>query len=372
MMLTGVADLQRRSCCYRRSPYLSDCFVSQSGSGSPHHKPALNAQEHDGRELEGVPADWRSGPMRDMIWLLNTPDLVTLAGISGRPSLATLGFQSIADSEAWLHRQTYAQSLLSLNEQRHARMGHYHERLWHYLLDHAPNTRLLAHNVRIYAQRTTLGELDMLYRTCQNPTPIHLEVAIKFYLGLPDGPSGNESQSRWIGPGGFDSLDIKRDHMQHRQLPLSTTSDARQVLNHWLTPRDSMANNDREPALVSHQMAMPGILYYPWHADLPPPKGATPEHRRGLWCHTSDWPALAATFPAGTLAACLTKPHWLAPPPLEQWEDLHRVTGPQTLKTVSLKWPQQLICFTPDDGRTQRVFIVADQWPAHIPLPATR
>ncbi|MGY4879001.1 DUF1853 family protein [Vreelandella aquamarina] len=358
---------------------MSDCFLSQCGNNSPHHNP-----ERDNPELEGVSADWRSALMRDMVWLLNTPDLVTLANIPGRPTLTALGFQSSADIDAWLHRQECAlsslppraalplSSSLPLCELRHARMGHYHERLWHYLLDHASNTRLLARNVRIYAKRTTLGELDMLYRTRQNPTPIHLEVAIKFYLGLPDGPGAGDSQSRWIGPGGFDSLDIKRYHMQHRQLPLSNTPDARQALSHWLTPRDSMANSGPEPAVIDHQMAMPGILYYPWHADLPPPEGATPEHRRGLWCHASDWPALAATFPGGTLAAWLAKPHWLSPPPLEQWQALHQITGPQTLKAVSLKWPQQLICFTPDSGKTQRVFIVDDQWPAHIPLPAVR
>ena len=345
---------------------MSDCFLNQCNADSPHHPPE---QDND-RKLEGVSAGWRSALMRDMVWLLNTPDLVTLADIPGRPSLTTLGISSSVDIDTWLHRQESALSSRQRSEQRHARMGHYHERLWHYLLDNAPNTRLLARNVRIYAQRKTLGELDMLYRTRQNPTPIHLEVAIKFYLGLPNGPDGAASQSRWIGPGGFDSLDIKRYHMQHHQLPLSTTPEARQTLSQWLTPRDSMANSGPEPATVSHQMAMPGILYYPWHAALPPPEGATQEHRRGLWCHASDWPALAATFPAGTLAAWLAKPHWLAPPPLEQWEDLHQITAPQTLKAISLKWPQQLICFAPDTGKTQRVFIVADPWPAHIPLPA--
>ncbi|MGS2742325.1 DUF1853 family protein [Halomonas sp. LS-001] len=351
---------------------MRDCFLNQYGADNPHHHPEPGTLERDNRELESVSAAWPSALMRDMVWLLNTPDLVTLPDIPGRPTLTTLGFQSPAEIAAWLRRQERVLSSLPLSELRHARMGHYHERLWHYLLDNAPNTRLLARNVRIYAQRTTLGELDMLYRTRQDPTPIHLEVAIKFYLGLPEGPGENASQSRWIGPGGFDSLDIKRYHMQHRQLPLSTTSDARQTLRHWLTPRDSMANNGPEPAVIDHQMAMPGILYYPWHADLPPPEGATAEHRRGLWCHASDWPALAATFPAGTLATWLAKPHWLAPPPFEQWQALHQITEPQTLKAISLRWPQQLICLTPNDGKTQRIFIVADHWPAHIPLPAPR
>ena len=323
--------------------------------------------------LEGVPSGWRSSVMRDMAWLLNAPDLVTLADIPGRPSLTSLGFEQPADIYAWLNRQQDALHHLPLRELRHARMGHYHERLWHYLLDHAPQTRLLARNVRIFSRRNTLGELDMLYRTRQNPTPIHFEVAIKFYLGLPDGPGAADSQSRWIGPGGFDSLDIKRYHMQHRQLPLSATPDAQRTLSHWLTPRDSLTYNGLKPAVISHQMAMPGILYYPWHADLPPPQGATREHRRGLWCHASDWPALAASLAPDTLATWLTKPHWLAPPPLDQWQPLAEMavqTRPGQEPQGPQRWPQQLMCFTPADSQTTRIFIVPDHWPTHIPLPA--
>lgn len=338
----------------------------------PHHEISGHARD---AEPEGVSSAWRSSVMRDMAWLLNAPDLVTLADIPGRPSLATLGFQSPGEIDGWLHRQQQALHRLPLHELRHARMGHYHERLWHYLLDHAPGTRLLARNIRIFARRNTRGELDMLYRTCQDTTPIHLEVAIKFYLGLPDGPGPADSQSRWIGPGGFDSLDIKRYHMQHRQLPLSMTADAQRALRHWLTPRDSLAYGREETARLRHQVAMPGVLYYPWHGYLPPPQGATPEHRRGLWCHARDWPALAASLAPDTLATWLTKPHWLAPPPLDQWHPLAEVTRQTHLdadheQAGAQRWPQQLMCVTPADGQTTRIFIVPDQWPTHIPLPA--
>lgn len=334
-----------------------------------------SGQAHEAT-LEGVSSTWRSGVLRDMAWLLSSPDLVTLTDIPGRPNLATLGFEQPDDAHAWLCRQQDTLSHLPLRELRHARMGHYHERLWHYLLDHAPKTRLLARNVRIVTRRNTLGELDMLYRTRQDPTAIHLEVAIKFYLGLPDGPGAADSQSRWIGPGRFDSLAIKRHHMQHRQLPLSTTADAQRTLHHWLTPRDSLANSEPETRRLQHQVAMPGILYYPWQRYLPPPQGATPDHRRGLWCPACDWPALAASLAPETLATWLTKPHWLAPPPLDQWQPLADMTEQarrhaDQAQRERQRWPQQLICFTPKDGQTTRIFIVPDHWPTHVPLPVT-
>ena len=178
--------------------------------------------------LEGV---WPHSPqrlLRDMLWLLATPDLVALAEhLAGRPTPAELGLASAAQHHAWLARhadhfrqdessavprQTAARPTRRVPPQR---MGHYHERLWHLLLDSAPNTHLLGHNVRITQRRLTLGELDILYRTRQNPAPMHLEVAIKFYLGLPEGPGEQTSQSRWVGPGGLDSLALKCQHLRH-------------------------------------------------------------------------------------------------------------------------------------------------------------
>ena len=69
-----------------------------------------------------------------------------------------------------------------------ARMGHYHDGCGTGLLDRRANTCLLGHNLRITPSGNTLGELDMLYRQGATIRRVHLEVAINFYLGLPDGP----------------------------------------------------------------------------------------------------------------------------------------------------------------------------------------
>lgn len=137
--------------------------------------------------LEGVASTHLDVVLRDLAWLAVTPDVVELPPPfpqAGRPSLAELGLDETLDD--WLQR--LAIPVMAGNGHRASRMGHYHERLWHWLLDRAPNTCLLGHNLRITRKRNTLGELDMLYRRRDDPTPVHLEVAIKFYLGLPDGP----------------------------------------------------------------------------------------------------------------------------------------------------------------------------------------
>lgn len=311
--------------------------------------------------------------LRDLAWLVATPDLIELPPpipCGGRPTLKELGLEGTL--LPWL-RQLAEPSLTALNGQRANRMGHYHERLWHTLLDHAPNTRMLAHNVRVTRQRITLGELDMLYRTRDNPAPVHLEVAIKFYLGLPEGPGSPTSQSRWIGPGGADSLALKSAHLQRHQLPLSTTLPALKTLTHWLAPRDLGIAGVGLAEQLTQRLAMPGVLYYPWHAALPAPEGATPDHRRGIWCYLSHWPELMSRLAEIPRVAWLEKPHWLAPP-------LHSDFRPAAEQLPAIidrvhTWhsPQQVMLYYQDEQRYERLFLVPDDWPRQVPLPpATR
>lgn len=311
--------------------------------------------------------------LRDLAWLVATPDLVELPPPiprAGRPTLQELGLENTL--LPWLH-QLGQQPLAALNGSRATRMGHYHERLWHTLLDHAPNTRLLAKNVRITRKRNTLGELDMLYRTRDNPAPVHLEVAIKFYLGLPEGPGTSTSQSRWIGPGGLDSLALKCAHLQRHQLPLSTTLPALETLAHWLAPRDIGASGRVIGEQLTQRLAMPGVLYYPWHAAMPAPEGATADHRRGTWCYLRDWPEMAASFPAMPTMVWLEKPHWLSPPPRSAFRPAAEVLPAIIEQVHAWRSPQQvMMCYSAeeqDEQRYERLFLVPDDWPRQVPLP---
>ncbi|AQU84786.1 MULTISPECIES: DUF1853 family protein [unclassified Halomonas] len=334
---------------------------------------------HRSEQSEHVPAHLTSQTARDLAWLLTTPDVVELPPpmpCGGRPTQQELGLQD--DVDKWLAQ--LAPLISTLDGKLGTRMGHYHERLWHLLLDNAPNTRLLASNVKITHKRTTLGELDMLYRTRGNPAPVHLEVAIKFYLGLPEGPGDASSQSRWIGPGGLDSLALKCSHLRRHQLPISSTATALAIIAHWLAPRDLGPT----PSLISQltqRLAMPGVLFYPWHTEIPPPIGATANHRRGLWCHLKDWPALAAERSAALQMAWLEKPHWLAPPPQGAFnptsEEIARVRP-----LIERYGPQQVMLYNPTAATTtktitktsrerhmERLIIVPNDWPRQVPLP---
>ena len=322
-----------------------------------------------GDSVEGVHAALMPAAVRDLAWLIATPDLVELPPpipCGGRPSLAELGLTD--NVEKWLTAQTAVQ-LSALNGSRATRMGHYHERLWHTLLDYAPNTRLLARNVRITRKRNTLGELDMLYRRRDNPAPVHLEVAIKFYLGLPEGPGAATSQSRWIGPGGLDSLALKCAHLRRHQLPLSTTLPARETLTHWITPRDIGVSDRALGEQLTQRLAMPGVLYYPWHAEMPAPEGATADHRRGRWCFLKDWPELVARLTDMPRIARLEKPHWLAPPAKEAFRPAAEVMPAIIEQVNTWRSPQQVMLHCPQKAHYERLFIVPDNWPRQVPLP---
>ncbi|NDL70869.1 DUF1853 family protein [Vreelandella alkaliphila] len=323
---------------------------------------------------EKQPGCLSSQTARDLAWLLMTPDVIELPPpmpSGGRPTCQELGLSEGVDE--WLARLTSKMS--ALDGKRATRMGHYHERLWHLLLDNAPNTRLLASNIKITHKRNTLGELDMLYRTRDNPTPIHLEVAIKFYLGLTEGPGDATSQSRWIGPGGLDSLALKCSHLRHHQLPMSSTATAQAAISQWLAPRDIGPAPPPNHPLIQ-RLAMPGVLFYPWHTAMPPPIGATANHRRGMWCYLNDWPTLAAERSELLHMAWLEKPHWLAPPQQSAFQPANKEMA-IVRPLIDRYGPQQVMLYDPEaeiktdtkEQQMERLIIVPNDWPRQVPLP---
>ncbi|MCK2183093.1 DUF1853 family protein [Halomonas getboli] len=306
---------------------------------------------------------WRHPLVRDLAWLLQAPDLLSLDA-PGRPDRHCLGLASDAALVDYLAALDAAPAKLEryVGSALEARMGHYHERLWQFLLDTAPNTRLLAHNLPVLQERRTLGELDLIYAETPDPVPVHLEVAIKYYLGLPEGPGADDDQARWIGPGGLDSLALKRHHLEHHQLPLAQR------------PVTRLALAERLGAPVTRlrqRLAMPGVLFYPWQADLPAPRHAAPDHLRGHWFHWRDWPRWRASLPDTTRGAWLCKPHWLALPPEAQLTSLSSLGHRLRLHFAQGGAPVQLgLCLgsTPSSP-WYRVFVVDDAWPNRVPLP---
>ncbi|MCC5882835.1 MAG: DUF1853 family protein [Halomonas sp.] len=307
--------------------------------------------------------------VRDLAWLVLAPDLIATPW-PGRPTRETLGLMEDVSFRRYFEGlEAHPQGLeRRVGTTVDGRMGHYHERLWQFLLDSAPGTRLLASNLRIHQGKRTLGELDLLYRRRDDPTPVHLEVAIKFYLGLLQGPGSEHDQARWIGPGGADSLATKREHLDRHQLRLTERVEARLAIHQHIQPRDL---GPAAEASIQRQLAIPGVLFYPWHQTIPAPHEAAPGHLRGDWLHWSDWRRLRDGLPKGTRAAWLVKPHWLALPRDEAFLSLRDVESRLAQHFSRLASPVQIALLEPGPHgvRHRRLFVVDDGWPAQIPLP---
>ncbi len=303
----------------------------------------------------------RHPQVRDLAWLLQTPDLLGTP-FPGRPTLTELGLADPCVRCAWLNDlERYPRILESVTGPRLAgRLGLYHEALWHFLLAYAPGTHLLAHNLPVRDGKRTLGEIDILYRLRDDPHPVHLELAIKYYLGLPQGPGAAYSQARWIGPGCADSLAIKRQRTIVSQLPLSRTPHAQAVLTPYA---------DQPP----HQrLAIPGVLFQPWSPDtglvLPRPREASPDALTGDWLPITHWRDYLRDKRRQWRGALLNKPCWLAPPRTETLDDTAILTQALTVHFSQRRTPRQVILKGPD-GRWRRIFVVHDTWPIAIPLP---
>jgi len=304
--------------------------------------------------------------VRDLAWVLLVPDLIRMPW-PGRPGRDILGLADDERAARWLDTlEAWPQPLeRCIGKALKGRMGLYHERLWQFLLAWAPGTELLAHNLRILEDKRTLGELDLLYREEDSETIVHLEVAIKFYLGLTEGPGDAESQARWIGPGGADSLAGKREHLHRHQLRLAEHPAAREAIVARLG--ESRVGADR-PLRLTPRVAIPGVLFTPWHRPLPPPREATPDHLRGHWLFWHDWHRFRASLPRGTQGTWLTKPHWLALPRTESLVALDELAT-RLAKHFRLPGaPVKIALWHPDAG-WRRLFVVADDWPRQIPLP---
>jgi len=317
-----------------------------------------------------APGPGRHPLVRDLAWLLLTPDMIAMPW-PGRPTRDELGLGDDDRLRAWLAALEAAPEALEahLAPTLQGRMGLYHERLWQFLLAQAPGTRLLAHNVRIAQGKRTLGELDLLYARRGSCSPVHLEVAIKFYLGLTEGPGPANSQARWIGPSGADSLAIKREHLARHQLRLAATDEARETLAPLFT---ALAVPDATERVVPQaRLAMPGVLFSPWQSPLPAPCEATPTHLRGRWVSARDWPHLRHGLARHTRGAWLQRPHWLALPPRAAHVSLDELDARLAQHFRDNGAAVQLALWHPEHG-SERIFVVANDWPRQVPLPPGR
>ncbi len=106
------------------------------------------------------------------------------------------------------------------NSEEQLILGKYFERLVQFFFENYPNYELLIAGMQLFDRKTTLGELDFVIRDKTKNEVLHLEVAVKYYMGYKSSPK----HSMWIGPNGLDTLEKKLNKFA-KQLALSISEE---------------------------------------------------------------------------------------------------------------------------------------------------
>lgn len=228
------------------------------------------------------------------------------------------------------------------------RLGLYFEDLIEYFLSHTQGYELLSRNLAVRDSERTLGEFDFIYGA-PNGEIIHLEIALKFYLG-----HRSPHTVRWLGPGLRDELDKKLARMMNHQGPLIHDAAALTALN-----LASLPIPDRSDLCVG------GRLFQGEHTARELPKGCNDASHTGRWLTLSD---ACAEEMHGHFTR-LSKLEWLTPrlaPDLEslsqpnRWLSHGQMCDAMQAHFSESQFPQLFAVH--NEGQQAFLFIVPNDW----------
>ena len=106
------------------------------------------------------------------------------------------------------------------------KLGHLYEDALRLLLSESDQLELLADHVQVFDRKQiTLGEMDYILRAVRTQQVFQLELAVKFYLGVPTADGW-----QFPGPDPHDNWQRKLQHMRTHQLPLAQRPEAMSLL----------------------------------------------------------------------------------------------------------------------------------------------
>ncbi|HDZ39450.1 MAG TPA: DUF1853 family protein [Marinobacter sp.] len=281
--------------------------------------------------------------IRHLAWLCQAPQLMRSPITFDPAKHLPANYPNIL--AAWDRNPSAAPPLLSEPPQR--RLGFYFERLYQVLLDDLLRWPILLKNQQIQSNGRTIGELDFVVHNRADNRIEHHEIAIKFYLGVPE-PIGH---TLWYGPNASDRLDIKTARLLEQQsrrteLPETLALLAESNITGPLTPR----------------VFMPGYLFYPDVPQAITPHYVPDEHLRGRWMYVFDAKALNTSH-----WVVLNKPHWIGHWFQSEPPDAEHVL--EALARVDTKAAPQLFAVMQENAQTgswfetDRIFVVPGSWP---------
>ena len=299
---------------------------------------------------------------RDIAWILSCPSLF---GPAAAPCFISHPLADWPLSSFNLTEKDARDILWQLARRRSHLLGIYYETLWQHILQKHPGTQLLAHNLQVQSEQVTLGEFDLIYRQSQPANNhqlfYHRELAVKYYLGVPETGTQSSPWNHWVGPGLRDRMDRKLSRMLNHQITLSSTTEGKQSLKQLGVES------------VTQEVLIQGYLFYPVEGLCPEPEVANPEHSRGYWVSISQLESWLQERNDNERAEL----HFIRPPKLQWLSPLHRPESPDRvytrqrlhahLKVQLHSHPQPVLisaCLLQDNifSESFRFFVVPDDW----------
>lgn len=106
---------------------------------------------------------------------------------------------------------------IKINISKNEVLGKRAERFFEYCITNSGQYSIIAKNIQIFKDKTTIGELDFLLKDLHKNKVIHVELVYKFYLL---DPAIHGELQQWTGPNRKDSLFQKIQKLIHKQFPL--------------------------------------------------------------------------------------------------------------------------------------------------------
>lgn len=202
---------------------------------------------------------------------------------------------------------------------------------------------MIAENLQIISNKTTLGEIDFLIKDLDNDQLIHVELACKFYLYDPK--RTGTVLSHWVGPNQNDFLDKKVEKLKSKQMPLLYSEECKTELLKYFTPEEI-------PTIVQ-AVCFPANLYLPHQSKIDNLE-INPGCIVGSWIGIKDF--MQTDF-SNSLFNLPEKQSWLLSPATSQaWfsfnEALQQIQQLHSQKKSPLVWVKD------ESGNYLRMFVV--------------
>ena len=301
---------------------------------------------------------------RDLKWMISSSPIIDPKIFDFHKPLKDLTCLDQKDEKARLS--------LWLKKANLKMLGPYFEALWTYYLKYLAPTEIVAQNLQVRSDKKTIGEFDFIYRDSETGLFHHLEVAVKYYLGVKTFNTSNDSRfsdmAAWIGPNKNDRLDRKFIKLRDHQSKLSQNECAKPILSELGVDESGIDKIETDICLL-------GYLFYPFDEAIAPPIHAHLSHHRGVWVSHSKIAEFVNSLSNSAIETLYwqvqEKPFWLAQEIIDAGCLMDEKNIYQEVLKIFDEQLRPVLCSTYQKNESsgmlefnQLVFIVPDDWEA--------